>query len=84
MQKRPNLSLAKRSFKEVYDDIGKTVSAVGTKIGGKVDYNINVVPEGQGRFEYACAIRLIYILNQNGVKIPYFPGKTVSGQFGGW
>ena len=51
---RPKLSLAKRSFREVYDDIGKSVSAVGAKIGGKVDFNINVVPVGKGRFENAC------------------------------
>lgn len=81
---RPKLSSAKRSFREVYDDIGKSVSAVGSKIGGKVDYNINVVPVGKGRFENACAIRLSYVLNKNGNKIPYINGQTVSGKEGNW
>ncbi|MFP6791216.1 MAG: hypothetical protein VB954_14640 [Thalassolituus sp.] len=63
--KRPNIEDAWKAFKEVYDDVGKTVSGVGTKIGGKVDYNINKIPQGQGRFENACAIRLSYVLNQS-------------------
>lgn len=83
-QARPKLSSAKKSFKEVYGDIGKSVSAVGSKIGGKVDYNINVVPVGKGRFENACAIRLSYVLNNNGVKIPFINGQTVSGKDGNW
>lgn len=81
---RPKLAAAKTAFKEVYEDIGKTVSGVGTKIGGKVDYNINVVPKGKGRFENACAIRLSYVLNKTGTKIPYLSGQTVSGKNGGW
>lgn len=82
--KRPTLHKAKLAFKEVYEDVGKTVSGVGTKIGGKVDYNINVVPVGQGRFENACAIRLSYVLNKTGHKIPYISGQTVSGKYGDW
>lgn len=82
--KRPRLAAAKQAFKEVYEDVGKTVSGVGTKIGGKVDYNINVVPEGKGRFENACAIRLSYVLNKTNTKIPYIPGQTVSGSQGNW
>lgn len=82
--KRPKLHAAKSAFREVFDDIGKTVSAVGTKIGGKVDYNINEVPVGQGRFENACAIRMSYVLNKTGHKIPHISGKTVSGKEGKW
>jgi hypothetical protein len=82
--KRPYVEDAWKAFKEVYDDVGKTVSGVGTKIGGKVDYNINKIPKGQGRFENACAIRLSYVLNKNGVKIPFFAGQTVSGKLGDW
>ena len=82
--KRPNIEDAWKAFKEVYDDVGKTVSGVGEKIGGKVDYNINKIPQGQGRFENACAIRLIYVLNQTGVKIPFISGQTVSGKNGSW
>ena len=82
--KRPHIEDAWKAFKEVYDDVGKTVSGVGTKIGGKVDYNINIIPMGQGRFENACAIRMSYVLNQNGVKIPFISGQTVSGGKGDW
>ena len=82
--KRPKLSLARLAFKEVYDDVGKSVSGVGHKIGGKIDYNINSVPVGQGRFENACAIRLSYVLNQTGFKIPYISGQTSSGKLGNW
>lgn len=84
LKPRPKLSLAKAAFKEVYDDIGKSVSAVGTKIGGKIDYNINTVPAGQGRFENACAIRLSYVINKCSHKIPYIAGQVSSGQQGNW
>ncbi len=79
---RPSLAKAKKAFKEVYDNVGKTVSGVGRKIGGKVDYNINKITIG--RFENACAIRLSYVLNQTGYKVPKILGETVSGQAGNW
>lgn len=82
--KRPKFMDAKVAFRAVYEDVGKTVFLGGTKIGGKVDYSINKVPEGQGRFENACAIRLSYVLNQTGFKIPYIAGQTVSGANGSW
>ena len=81
---KPYIEDAWKSFNEVYNDVGKTVAGVGTKIGGKVNYNINEVPKGQGRFENACAIRMSYVLNQNGVKIPFISGQTVSGRTGDW
>lgn len=83
-ENRPKLHAAKTAFREVFDDIGRSVSAVGTKIGGKVDYNINEVPVGQGRFENACAIRMLYVLNKTGHKVPLISGKTVSGKEGNW
>ncbi|MBL1432920.1 MAG: type VI secretion system amidase effector protein Tae4 [Gammaproteobacteria bacterium] len=82
--KRPSLAKAKYAFKNVYDDIGKTVSAVGKLIGGKVDYNINHLTPAQGQFKNACAIRMSYVLNQTGIKVPHMPGKTVSGGDGSW
>ena len=81
---RPSLSKSKQAFKQVYDDIGKTVSAVGKLIGGKVDYNINNLTPAQGQFQNACAIRMSYVLNKTGIKIPHKPGKTVSGGKGHW
>jgi len=81
---RPKLGNAISSFREVYEDVGKTVSGVGSKIGGKVNHNINVVPVGKGRFENACAIRMSYVLNQTGITVPYLSGQTVSGSNGKW
>jgi len=83
--KRPKLQSAKLAFQKVYDDIGKSVSAVGKLIGGKIDYNINHLTPEQGQFQNACAIRMSYMLNQSdGIKIPYISGKTVSGKGGDW
>lgn len=82
--KRPNLSLAELAFNEIYDDVGGSVSGVGTKIGGKVNYNINSLTPAQGAFQNAYAIRMSYVLNNTGVKIPYMSGKTVSGGKGNW
>jgi len=59
-KKKPRLDSAKMAFRKVYDDIGKSVSAVGTLIGGKVDYNINQLTPAQGQFQNACAIRMSY------------------------
>ena len=81
MEGRPGLSQAKRAFTEV----NKSVSDVGTFIGGKVNYNVNVVPVGKGRFENVCAIRMSYVLNKTGIKIPFIPpNETVSGKNGNW
>jgi hypothetical protein len=77
---RPKLSIALREFRNI--NIG--VSDVGTLIGGKVNYNINVLTKVQGQFENACAIRMSYVLNNTGFKIPYIPNQTVSGKNGNW
>jgi len=82
--KRPKLSEATRSFKEVYDYVGGTVEAVGKKIGGKVDYNINHLTPENHRFKNACAIRLSYVLNKTGFKVPHIAKLTVSGKEGNW
>lgn len=84
MSGRPSLLRANLAFKEVYGDIGKSVSSVGTKIGGKVNYNINILTPEQGQFRNACAIRMSYVLNRVGMKIPFTAGKTVSGAKGNW
>lgn len=84
MPNRPKFALARQAFREVYDEAGKTVSGVGTLIGGKVDYNINALTPEQGRFENACAIRMSYVLNKTGNKVPFISGQTVSGGAGDW
>jgi len=81
---RPKLRESVNAFKEVYDYIGGTVEAVGKKIGGKVDYNINHLSVDQGGFENACAIRISYVLNKTGFKVPKLPDRTVSGKNGDW
>lgn len=80
MAERPKLFQALNSFKEV----NKTTAEVGTLIGGKVDYNINTLTPVQGRFENACAIRMSYVINKTGTKIPHISGQTVSGKNGNW
>jgi hypothetical protein len=80
MGKRPKLSQAIHSF----TNVNKSVSEVGTFIGGKVDYNINTLTKAEGRFENACAIRISYVLNNTGNKIPFISGQTVSGKDGNW
>ncbi len=81
---RPKLGDALGAFREVYEDVGKTVSGVGTKIGGRVNHNINNVPVGKGKFENACAIRMSYVLNKTGSTVPFIRGQTVSGGNGKW
>ena len=80
MEKRPKLFQAIHAF----NDVNKSVSEVGSFIGGKVDYNINTLTKAEGRFENACAIRISYVLNKNGIKIPSISGQTVSGKNGNW
>lgn len=77
---RPNLTKAVTKFKNV----NITAPQVGKFLGGKVNYNINTLTKAQGRFENACAIRMSYVLNNTGVKIPYISGQTVSGKNGNW
>lgn len=80
MPNRPKLSKAWQTFQ----DVDKSVSEVGKFIGGKVNYNINVLKPSEGRFENACAIRLSYVLNNSGVHISPIAGQTVSGKSGNW
>ncbi len=77
---RPKLSKAIQEFQK----INVSVSNVGKIIGGKVDYNINTLTRQQGRFENACAIRMSFVLNNLGIKLPYIPSHTVSGKNGNW
>lgn len=84
MPSRPSWILADNAFFEVYDQIGRSVSAVGIKLGGKIDYNINSLSPEDGRFENACAIRISYVLNKTGATVPYVHGQTVSDANGHW
>lgn len=55
---RPNFSVAWSLFA----DVNVPVKAVGKKIGGKVEANIE-----SGVFKNACPIRMSYVLNRTGV-----------------
>lgn len=80
MKKRPQLAQAIHAF----SNVNKSVLEVGTFIGGKIDYNINTLTKAEGKFENACAIRISYVLNNTGNKIPPIAGQTVSGKNGNW
>ncbi|HZJ97577.1 MAG TPA: type VI secretion system amidase effector protein Tae4 [Oligella sp.] len=60
------------------EDSGRRVAEV---IGGRVAYNINEVDELY-RWKNTCAVRLSYVLNESGLKVPAIPTKTVSGSNG--
>ncbi|EMQ4855113.1 type VI secretion system amidase effector protein Tae4 [Morganella morganii] len=47
-----------------FSKINVSVKEVGSKIGGKVQYNID-----KGIFENACAIRMSYALNYSGTNV---------------
>ena len=61
---RPSFTSAWSAFMQV----NRPVKVVGDIIGGKVKVNINL-PEGQGRFENACPIRMSFVLNRTGFPI---------------
>lgn len=63
-------------FAEVKD---LDVPAVGKKIGGKVELNIN-----NGTFQNACAIRMSYAFNYSGKEIKKTDGAVSSGKDKKW
>lgn len=62
---------------QIYDPSNSGVK-VAEVIGGYVEKNINN-PDPAQRWSNTCAVRMSYILNQAGLKIPSVPGQTVSG-----
>lgn len=72
---RPSFDAAWARFNEVK----LPVKAVGKKIGGKVEANTN-----SGIFLNACPIRMSYVLNYTGVRIPKTGYPVVSGADGFW
>lgn len=71
-----NYTRLSHAFSEVKN---LNVKDVGTKIGGKVEQNINA-----GIFQNACAIRLSYAINQAGGTISRSDGEVSSGADGKW
>lgn len=78
MTKRPAFQVMWKKFIEIYGD--GTVIAVGKKIGGRVNDNIELgVTNPKDGFTNGCAIRLSYSLNYSGFKVGRGVWKTVSG-----
>ena len=75
---RPSFQIMWHHFAVIYGDGG--VPSVGTKIGGKVQENIELgVKDPKAGFTNACGIRMSYALNSSGINIPRGLWKTVSG-----
>lgn len=74
---RPSFSAAWMASLRIYDiaDPGGKVASV---TGGNVEKNIRN-PDLQQRWSNTCAVRMSYILNESGLRIPRIPGQTVSG-----
>ncbi|WP_218965090.1 T6SS effector amidase Tae4 family protein [Snodgrassella alvi] len=60
------------------DNLEERRQRVAKIIGGLVAYNINH-PDPKLRWNNTCAVRMSYILNQSGFRIPFIPKQTVSG-----
>jgi len=66
----------------IYDPVD-SATKVAQIIGGNVAGNINNRDPKQ-RWINTCAVRMSYVLNQSGLKIPNVPGQTVSGADKNW
>lgn len=83
MPNRPGFNSMWTQFATIYGD-GRLAS-VGKKIGGKVEYNIELgLKEPTQGFENGCAIRMSYALNRADLPISRGTWKTVSGADGRW
>lgn len=80
---RPSFNSMWTHFVTIYGD--GSVTSVGKKIGGKVEYNIELgLRDPTQGFENACAIRMSYTLNRADMPINRGIWKTVSGADGRW
>ena len=57
----------------------KGPSSFYASLGGEIAVEAQAHPTW---FENACAARLSYALNENGISIPYIPGQTMKGSDG--
>lgn len=73
MTSKPSFYNASVAFDTIYGN--GTLAHVAELIGGKVKQNID-----GGYFENACAIRMSYVLNRNGIPVSGTTGSTVSGK----
>jgi len=78
---KPPFQTTWQKFIEIYDD--GSLAAVGKKIGGKVEENIELgFADPKAGFTNACAIRMSYCLNHAGLRVTRGVWKTVSGKDG--
>ena len=75
LENRPNLQLMWENY---IDDVPPVVWSV---VGGAVEIN-GCLPEDEGQWRNACAVRLSHMLNNAGHKISKIYGKTVTGRSG--
>lgn len=62
-----------------FQEINRPTSGVGQRIGGNVGLNL-----GSGAVDNAAAVRMSFVLNQAGVRIPRRVNCTISGADGSW
>lgn len=79
---KPLFSTAWAAAMEIYDPVN-TGQKVADTIGGKVALNINN-PNPQQAWNNTCAVRMSYVLNESGTRIPYIEAETVSGADKRW
>lgn len=79
---RPSFIAAWAASMRIYDPVD-SASKVARVIGGNVAANVNNRDLKQ-RWLNTCAVRMSYILNESGLKIPHITGQTVSGADKHW
>lgn len=79
---RPSFHAAWAAANRIYDPSNSSVR-VANVIGGMVKRNI-LHPDPKQRWENTCAVRISYVLNQTGARIPFVKKETVSGADGSW
>ena len=79
---RPSFIAAWAASMHIYDPVD-SAGKVAQVVGGNVATNINNRDPKQ-RWANTCAVRMSYILNQSGLKVPKIAGQTVSGADHHW
>ncbi len=79
---RPSFHAAWTAANRIYDPSNSSVRVTNV-IGGMVKRNI-LHPDPKRRWENTCAVRISYVLNQTGARIPFVKKETVSGADGNW
>ena len=62
-----------------FQEINRPPAAVGRRIGGNVGLNL-----ASGAVENAAAVRVSYVLNRAGLRIPRIANRTISSADGSW